>query len=351
MVWALFSFILGLALLISGARLLVYGATRLASTLKISSLVIGLTVVAFGTSAPEIAFCSLAAVRGETDLLIGNLIGSNIFNILLVLGISATLTPLIVKKQVIWWDVPIMIGVSSFFWVFASFGEFYRWEGAVLLIAIALYLIRLYFFQKKELASQKHPPKSNSPLWLQLVAIIAGLIFLGFGSELLINYSAYIARFLGVPELLIGLTLVAIGTSLPEMAASLTAIAKNEKDLAVGNVIGSNIFNLLAVMGISALLSPKPIPVPQSVIQFDIPVMIGVAIAVFPIFLTEHKISRWEGILFLFYYLLYLAYILLSSLAHPWMTLFTSAFLFFVLPLTLITLGIGVFRHLYKLRR
>lgn len=344
---AFFLFILGIGVLIGGAKLLVFGASQLAISLKISSLVIGLTVVSFGTSAPEIAFCTSAALQGEGSLLMGNIVGSNIFNILLVLGFCATLYPLAVKKQLIRWDVPIMIGFSLLVWFLAAFGSINRWDGMLLLFGIICYLLFLFKFQKKQPPSDEQKPKLQ-PIWLQIIWIILGLILLGFGSRWLVESSTQIARFLGVGELFIGLTIVAVGTSLPELAVSFTAILKGDRDLAVGNVIGSNLFNLLAVLGIAAFVSPTPIQIDSSLLLFDLPVMVAVSIATLPIFITGHIISRWEGVLFLFYYMLFITYLLLNTFMDMYLPLFTSAFFLFILPLTLITLVIGIFRHVYR---
>ncbi len=329
-------FLIGLILLITGGKLLVVGASELGLTLKVPPLLIGLTVVAFATSSPEIAVCLLAAWRDQSALVVGNLVGSNIFNILLVLGVAASIFPLVVKRQLIRWDVPVMIGVSLIFWLLAARGEIGRFSGLFLLLGLIAYIIFSY---------KKAEPGGTSPtlpLWKQLLAIGVGVVFLGIGSELLVSGATDIARYLGVGELAIGLTIVAVGTSLPELTTSLVAIRRKEGDLAVGNIVGSNIFNLLGVAGVTALLSKGPIEVPPKAIWFDIPVMVGVSVAALPIFLTGHLISRWEGALFLAYYALYILYLFFAGTVP----LFTAALLFFILPLTLITLLIGVVRHL-----
>lgn len=344
MTLAIIFFIIGLTALLGGAKLLVLGASQLAQTLGISSLIVGLTVVAFGTSAPEIGVSVLGAWKGEGDLVIGNIIGSNIFNILLVLGICASLSPLIVQRQLIRWDIPIMIAATLLFWLLAFSGRLGRLAGIILFAGIILYLFFVFFLLKKQPPEKENPLPRHS-IWIQFIWIVLGLILLSGGAELLISSATKIALYLGVSELLIGLTVVAAGTSLPELATSLIALSKGENDLAVGNVVGSNIFNLLAVMGIAGLLSPSPIAVPVKATTFDIPIMVGVSIAALPIFLTGHRISRWEGLLFLFYYFLYMAFLFIESEYLHFLPYFTTAFLFFILPLTVITLIVGIARH------
>lgn len=335
MILAIILFLLGLVGLLAGAKWLVRGASALAATCGLSPLVIGLTVVAFGTSAPEIGVSIVGALRGEGSLIVGNVVGSNIFNILLVLGLCATITPLVVKKRLIWWDVPLMIGASGLFWLMASTGHIGRLAGLILFASIIAYLLLAFFVLKKE----PHEKEAVTlPLWQQITYIVIGLIALGLGSEFLIRGGSFIARALGVSELLIGLTVMAVGTSLPELITTLIALKEGKRDLAVGNVIGSNLFNLLAVMGIAGLISPFEVPL--QAVTFDIPIMLGVAIATLPIFLTGHLISRWEGLLFLFYYVIYIIYLIFGI--HPY---FTSALIYFILPLTVLTLGTSVVRH------
>lgn len=340
-------FIASLITLSLGAKFLVSGAIELAHLLKISSLMIGLTVVSFGTSAPELAVSILAARKGEVDLLLGNVVGSNIFNQLFILGFCAACTPLVVSKQLIRWDVPVLIGVTLLFWGMAAFGVLWRWEGFLLFGGIVIYLIFLYFYQKKT------PPKEPllSPKRSTLInglLVLLGLLLLWGGSELLISRAVMIAKFFNVSELLIGLTLVSIGTSIPELATSIAALRKGEKELVIGNVVGSSLFNLLAVMGLGVIFSPKPILVSKSMINFDLPVLVAISIALLPIFVTGHRVSRWEGFLFVAYYLFYLLYLYLELTAPLALPLFQSAFFLFILPLTLLTLGITIYRHLAK---
>lgn len=341
---AIILFLVGLVALLVGAKLFVLGAAQLALTLKISSLVVGLTIVSFGTSAPELGVSIAGAWKEKSNLIVGNIVGSNIFNILLVLGFCAIVTPLIVRKQLIWWDVPFMILSTLLFWLLVDNGQLGRIDGGILFAGMVVYFVFAFVFLKKQPPEEKHGV-AHHPIWLQLVWIVIGLILLVVGSELLIINASKIALYLGISELLIGLTIVAVGTSLPELATSFIAALKKENDLAVGNVVGSNIFNLLGVMGITGLISPKPIMVPPKAVLFDMPVLVGISIASFPIFLTGHRISRWEGCIFLFYYFLYVLFLVLKAEYVYYLSYFTTAFFFFILPLTVLTIFIGLVRH------
>ncbi|MFZ0564599.1 MAG: calcium/sodium antiporter [Chlamydiales bacterium] len=343
----IFLFIIGLIALFGGGRLLVTSTANVASQLKVSSLIISLTVISFGTSAPETFVSGLAAWRGNGEIVVGNVVGSNIFNILLVVGLGATLIPLQIKKMVIHWGIPWMLAVSLIFWGLSWRGSFYRYEGFLLLAGLFIYLYFAFRVGKKEPLPVK-PTDSRNGIWLQIFWIIISIILLSWGSNRLIDSSIKLAKALHVSEFFISLLMIAIGTSLPELATTIMAISKKEYDIIVGNVVGSNIFNILGVMGISIAVAPSPLLVPSKAITFDIPVMVACAIAAWPIFITGHKISRWEGALFLFYYLLYVAYLIMRSENYAILPLFTTAFFFFILPLTLITLLITFFRHVHR---
>ncbi len=240
MVLATLLFIVGLIALIGGALLLVSGASKIATTLKVSPLIIGLTIVSFGTSAPEIAVSASGAWRGAGGLVIGNVVGSNILNIFLVLGLGAVISPLFVKKKLIQFDVPLLIVISLVFWLFAWKGIITRWMGIILFAGIIGYLAFAFHLVKKEPEQKKKIP-SPSPLWWQIAQVLIGIFLLGLGADLLIKNAITLARLLKISELFIGLTIVALGTSLPEIATSVVAIMKREHDIVVGNVVGSNI--------------------------------------------------------------------------------------------------------------
>jgi len=346
----------GAALLILGAEALVRGASRLASIVGISSLAIGLTVVAYGTSSPEMSVSAYAALAGQTDLAVGNVVGSNLFNVLLILGLSALLSPLRISTQLVRFDVPVMIGVSLLVLLFGADGMIGRGDGLILLLGVLVYSFFQIWQGRREknaegLAQFECRPSSGTTrcagnLWRNIFWVIAGLGLLVLGSKWLVTGAVQTARALGVSELVIGLTVVAAGTSLPEAATSVLAAWRGERDIAVGNVVGSNIFNILGVLGISGLLASDGLAVATSLLRFDIPAMIAVAVACLPIFFTGHQISRWEGFLFLAYYILYVAYLILAAQQHQSLGWFSTILLIFVIPLTVVTLGIFLIRSL-----
>jgi cation:H+ antiporter len=336
--------ILGLVLLVWGADLLVRGAARLAAAVGISALVVGLTVVAFGTSAPELSVSVASAYKGQADLALGNVVGSNIFNILVILGLSAIIIPLTVAQQLVRFDVPLMIGVSILLYVLCLDGLIGRLDGALLAGGIITYTIFLIRQSRKESSIEVKAeyeqefgtgdPKAPKQ-WLKNIGLIAiGLVFLVLGSNWLVDSAVKIARIFGVSELVIGLTIVAAGTSLPEVATSVMAAIKGERDIAVGNVVGSNIFNILCVLGFSSLVSPAGVKVSQAALEFDILVMIGVALAAFPIFLAGYRVSRFEGAFMLLAYVGYTIYLILTATRHEALGTYQTAMVWFVLPLT-----------------
>ena len=345
--------LLGLALLLVGAEMLVRGASRLALATGMSPLVIGLTVVAFGTSTPELAVSIGAANSGAPDIALGNVVGSNITNVLLILGVSALIAPLIVARQLIRVDVPIMLGVSVLALVLALDGGIGRVDGAILaalLVGYTLLQVRLGRSDPAAgdtaLDTVDGPPRGTRA-WVMNVALVGGgLALLILGANWLVDSATLIARQFGLSELVIGLTVVAVGTSMPEIATSIIATIRGQRDLAVGNVVGSNIFNLLGVLGLAAVISPTGIPVSPAAVNFDIPVMIATAVACLPIFFTGHSIQRWEGAVFLGYYVAYTAYLLLDAAGHDALPDFRLAMLWVVMPLTVVTLSVVTWRHL-----
>jgi cation:H+ antiporter len=350
---------IGLGLLVAGAEALVRGASRLAIAVGISPLVIGLTVVAYGTSAPEMAVSVLAGIQGKADLSLGNVVGSNIFNVLFILGVSAIIIPLAVAQQLIRLDVPIMIGVSVVVYLMGLDGNIGRAEGAVLfagIIAYTVFLIIQSRKEKKEIEEEYSkefgvPSGKAKRLALNAAYIMGGLAMLVYGSRLLVDGATNVATAFGVSDLVIGLTIVAAGTSLPEVATSVVASIRGERDIAVGNVVGSNIFNILAVLGLSSIVSREGINVNASAFAFDIPVMIAVAFACLPVFFTASLIARWEGFLLLGYYVAYTAYLVMDSSRHGALGLYGSAMMLFVIPLTVITLGVVTIRRMREARR
>jgi cation:H+ antiporter len=351
------TFVAGLVILIVGAEWLVRGASRLAARVGISPLVIGLTVVAFGTSSPEMAVSVQSSLAGQADIAVGNVVGSNIFNVLFILGISAIITPLIVQQQLIRLDVPIMIGVSLLTYFMSMDGVIGRLEGLLLFAGIVAYTIFLIVQSRRESKAveaeyaQEFAVKQQTgwkPWVVNIGLVVLGLVLLVQGSNWLVDSAISIARWLGLSELIIGLTIVAAGTSMPEVATSITAAIKGERDIAVGNVVGSNIFNILAVLGLSGVVAQNGLPVSAAAEAFDIPVMIAVALITLPIFFTGRLIARWEGWLFLFYYVAYTAYLILDSVQHDALPLFNNVLLYAIIPLTVVTLVVSLFLNRRK---
>ncbi|WP_108508607.1 calcium/sodium antiporter [Polynucleobacter acidiphobus] len=341
-------FCVGLVFLIIGANCLIRGASRIASFFGITPLVIGLTIVAFGTSAPELAVSAKAALSGVTDLAVGNVVGSNIFNILFILGSSALIAPLIVHYQIIRQEIPILIGLNTLLFAFIIDEALTMPEALLLLTLLASYTIFLIWQSKKESTQAqdmyakelaiRSPVKKDSSLWMSIFLVVAGLFLLVLGSDWFVNASIAIAKAIGVSDIVIGLTIVAAGTSMPEVATSIIAALKGERDIAVGNVIGSNIFNILGCLGVIGILAPSGIQVPPSVVNFDLWVMLAVSLACIPIFVSGRQIARWEGGLFIFYYCAYVTYLVLASKEHDALPTYSATMLSFVLPLTIVTL-------------
>ncbi len=345
----------GFILLIAGAEILVKGASKIAAAAGISPLVIGLTVVAFGTSAPELAVSVMSSLNGAPDIALGNVIGSNIFNVLFILGISALIVPLVVAQQLIRLDVPIMIGTSLLVLGFAWDGHIQWWEGSALLVIGIVYTVFVIRQSKKEKSKEvleeyraeygENIQTEKGKTWLSVLLVFAGLSLLVLGSRWLVDGAVAIAHNLGISDLVVGLTIIAAGTSLPEVATSIIATLRGERDIAVGNVVGSNIFNIVFILSIAAVVGGG-IPVAPSAIEFDIPVMTAVAVACLPMFFTGKRIDRWEGAVFLVYYLAYTTYIVLASLKSQSLEAFSNAMVWFVIPLTLLTLGVVVIREI-----
>ncbi|MEX0926404.1 MAG: calcium/sodium antiporter [Dehalococcoidia bacterium] len=353
-------FALGLAILVAGAEMLVRGASRLATAIGISPVVVGLTIVAFGTSAPELAVSIQSAATGNADLAIGNVVGSNIFNVLFILGISALPGTLLVAQRLVRLDVPLMIALSILVLVLALDGGLGKLDGALLFSVAIVYTVWTIRSSRRETAdiraeySAEFGPSAASTRsgWqFNVIFILIGLVLLVVGSNWLVNGAVEIASALGAPQLIVGLTIIAAGTSLPEVATSLTAAIRGERDIAVGNVVGSNIFNIISVLGLAALVSPSGIQAAASAVYFDIPVMIVTAVACLPIFFTGYSIARWEGALFLAFYAAYVVYLVLNATSHAALGAFSAAMLGFAAPLTILTLIVVVTRDFRSRRR
>lgn len=346
--------VVGLVLLIVGAEILVRGASRLATAFGISPLVVGLTVVAFGTSSPELAVSVQSAFAGQADIALGNVVGSNIFNVLFILGISAAITPLVVAQQLVRLDVPLVIGFSVLVYLLGLNGQINRLEGALLFAGIVTYTVFLIRQSRKESQAIQEEyaqefgdgrRRGATQHIVNIALAVVGLALLILGARWLVDSAVSLAQALGLSELIIGLTIIAAGTSMPEVATSIVAAVRGERDIAVGNVVGSNIFNLLAVLGLTSLVAPDGVPVAAPALAFDLPVMIAVAFACLPIFFTGYRVARWEGWLFLGYYVAYVLYLVLAATQHDALPLFSTVMMFFVVPLTALTLIVLVVRE------
>ena len=346
-------FVAGFVLMIGGAEILVRGAARLAHAAGVSSLVIGLTVVAYGTSAPELAVTiqSVYADPPKPDLAIGNVVGSNISNVLLVLGMAALAAPLAVSRNIVRTGVPLMIAVSGLVWLLGRDGQISRGEGWWLFVGSCVYTLVTVIHSRRETRAaalrngsdegDAHRRVKTVDVAGQLGLILGGFALLTLGSRWLVDGAVELALFLGVSQLVVGLTVVAIGTSLPEVATSVVAALRGQRDIAVGNVVGSNLFNLLLVLGLCAAVSPRGVAVSPVALRFDLPIMMLVSLACLPVFLVDYTIQRWEGGLFLLYYAAYLTFLTLDATNHGALAGFSWMVIWLAAPLTLVVFAIS----------
>lgn len=362
-------FLVGVVALVVGAESLVRGSSRLAARSGLSPVVIGLTVVAFGTSAPELAVSIGAAAGGESEIALGNVIGSNIANVLLVLGLSAVVGGgLVVAQRIVRVDVPIMIVMSALVLVLGLDGRIGRLDGGLFVAILIVYLVwTVRSAVGDQDADEDHDGVADaatlaseyssalgrekirgSSLWRDLLYVVGGLALLVVGAQSLVTAATDIARALEISELVIGLTVVAVGTSLPEIATSVVAAARGQRDMAVGNAIGSNLFNILAVLGITGVVSP--VIVSSGARGFDLPFMLAVAVACLPIFADGFILRRWQGAVFLSYYVAYLVWLGLDAAEHDLQSAFSSLMLYFAVPLTALTVIVVAYRAIGQRR-
>jgi cation:H+ antiporter len=356
LIMAILLFLVGLVFLIVGAEVLVRGASSMAAAFGIAPLVIGLTVVAFGTSSPELAVSVESALAGQANIALGNVVGSNIFNVLFILGLSAMIVPLVVSQQLIRLDVPLMIALSVIVLLFSLDGAIGWIDGLLLVFGLVVYVGFLIYQTRRQSSDAAQKSRQDgtevarqgvgAAAWAKNIGfIVGGLVLLVLGSRWLVDSAVAFAQHMGVSELVVGLTIVAAGTSLPEVVTSIIAALRGERDIAVGNVVGSNIFNLMGVLGIASIIAPEGIAVSPAVIGFDMPVMIAVAFACLPIFFTGGIINRKEGVLLMGYYIAYTLYLILAASHHDALPQFSAVMLYFVLPLTAITLLVVTLRE------
>lgn len=338
--------VLGLVFLVFAADYLVKGAASIAGALGISPLIVGLTVVSFGTSAPELAVSVMSAFKGQADLAVGNVVGSNIFNILVVLGVSAMIVPLVVHQQLIRFDVPVMIFLSFLLFGVCYDGEISRTDGLILFFMAIAYLLFLLRQSKgeKDVAvlkeyEEEYGKVTENPKWLRDISfVVLGIVGLVAGSEMLVRGAVTIAESFGVSELIIGLTIVSVGTSLPEVATSVVAAMKGEKDIAVGNAVGSNIFNIVLVLGLSSIIAPSGIAVSAHAISFDMVFMVCVAVATLPIFFFGYQVGRVAGFFFVLFYGIYITYLVLEAVGSAAFPGYRQVLLLGIAPATALCL-------------
>ena len=309
--------VVGMALLIKGADFFVEGASNIAKALKIPSLVIGLTLVSIGTSAPEFAVSLTASLKGANDLSFGNIVGSNIFNTFVVIGVSAIITPLVVSKSMQKYDLPILTGIYLLLTLFSFIitpGEVVLWESIILFSLTIIYTTFLIIREKKDTNNDNEvKEEKKKPLWLNLLFVALGLTGIIVGGDFVVDGAKEIALKLGMSEMLIGLTIVAVGTSLPELVTSIVAAKKGENDIAVGNAIGSCIFNVILILGFCSILEPATVNTHPLYALFDVLVMIITVVLVFILSFKKREIVRWNGLLMVALYVIYLTVIILRD--------------------------------------
>lgn len=373
--------LLGLVLLVAGGELLVRGASGLATRIGMSSLVVGLTVVAFATSAPELAVTLGAVMGGEPGLAVGNVVGSSIANVLMILGSSAIILPLLVKVQLVRIDIPFMAALSILFLLLAIDGGFSRVDGLILLVLLVLYIAVAIILSRRDghvddlrgpgasiatasagrvgqtartsgdtMTEAVEDVEARGSIGRDVVLVLIGVVLLVVGANILVKGATGIATAFGVSDLIVGLTVVAIGTSLPELATSIVAVRRGQRDLAVGNVVGSNIFNIGAVAGLAAMISPTGLPVPESALALDIPLMIAASVVLLPLAFTGSVIARWEGGLLVALYVSYLLYTVLAAAERPILQGFTTVMLWFITPLVVLTVISTVIHEISRRR-
>ena len=296
-------FILGIAGLVIGGEMLVKGSSRLAKGLGISPIIIGLTVVAFGTSSPEFVVCLTAALQGASDITVGNIVGSNIANIALILGVAAVIKPISIHDSITKVQAPFMIFLTLMVFIIALNNYIGHAEGLIIFLTLPLFIFYSYYSYKKSNGDDSGNNDSSKKPVIQLVMITAGLFFLIVGARLTVSSGISFARTFGLSELVIGVTIIAIGTSLPELSTAIFSAIKNEHEILVGNVVGSNIFNL-GILGLVALI--HPISVNPAALKLEFPVMIVLSILIYPVMKIGSKISRIEGVLLLCFYFVFI---------------------------------------------
>jgi cation:H+ antiporter len=343
---------IGIVILLGGGELLVRHASRLALTLGMAPLVVGLTVVAFGTSAPELMTSVYSQFIGEGAVALGNVVGSNTFNVLAILGISAVIAPLQVNTRLLRIDVPLVLAISVVVVGFAYSGTIGRWESLALLTMLIAYITWALRAAAEPQESGLNEIEDAGEVvseppghWSVSVALtLAGLGLIILGGRMFVSGAVEVARAWQIDETVIGLTVVSAGTSLPELVSSMLASLRGHRDIAIGNVVGSNLFNMTGVLGLSGLVGPTPLTVAPNLLKFDLPVMVATAAICLPIMFSGGRIQRWEGGVLVVYYVGYVTYLVLSQTGHMSAPTFGAAMAWFVIPMSILTLMVVGFR-------
>lgn len=319
---AIFNFLLGLIVITAGSEILLKGASKIASLLNIRPIVIGLTVVSIGTSLPELAVGLTAIKEGASDIAIGNIAGTNLVNILFILGLSAAIRPLPINLKSIKTEVYVMIAAAVLLFLLALDGHLGVWDGCLLLALGILYIMIIIRTSKNESPAmqqeftEEYEPstlheRANWKSWSwNATLLFCGIIATIYGADKLVDGAVSIAQFFGMSDALIGLTIIALGTSAPELATTIVATVKDDRDVAIGNLMGSSITNIFFILAATVILTPQGINVSSNILWFDLPLAAAVAIACYPVFKSDHMMSRKEGITFVLLYLAYLSYLL-----------------------------------------
>ncbi len=314
--------LVGLVTLVIGAEFMVRGGTRIAARLGISPIVVGLTVISIGTSIPELAVGIDAGLQGSGPLAVGNIAGTNIVNLLLILGLSAAIRPLLLQRQTLRIDLPMMASAAVILWWMARDGMLSRAEGVVLLLLTLAYTAVIVYLSRRQSAqvvadyareyTTKTLARSPAAVAIDVASLLGGIGVIILGADWLVDGAVAAARALDVSDALIGLTVVAIGTSAPELVTTIVSTIRGQRDIAVGNLIGSSVYNITFILGATMVVVPAGLDVTPELVAFDLPLMALVALACVPVFLTGHRISRTEGVLFVTAYLAYLVYLIVA---------------------------------------
>jgi cation:H+ antiporter len=312
-------FLAGLAALVVGAEVMVRGGARVAARFGISPIVVGLTVVSIGTSMPELAVGVVAALDDNGALAVGNITGTNVVNLLLVLGLSALLVPLSLQIRTLRFELPVMAGAAALLWLLAADGVLSRFDGLVMALGAVVYTIAVVRAARRENQdvttefTEAFSKARSERTGLHVGMTLIGIVIIVLGAERLVDAAVGMARGFGVSDALIGLTVVAVGTSAPELVTTVVSTVRGERDIAIGNLLGSSIYNILLILGVTCLVPAHGLTLPPEMVRIDIPIMVAVALICVPIFVSGRRVSRFEGGALVSAYAAFLAFLLLTQ--------------------------------------